>query len=130
MPWAVLIVRIIVGGGFIVFGLDHWLHYMPKPPEPPESARHFIGAIYATPYFDVVKGLEVIGGLLVLTGRFAPLGLVLLVPVTVNIALWDAFLVKYTMPPIGTVMLVLEIFLLFAYRRYFASVFTSDARPG
>lgn len=132
MRWAVLIVRIIVGVAFLVFGANHFHDFLKMPPpEFPPRASGFIGAMYGTRYLDVVKALEVIGGLLVLTGRMAPLGLVMLVPVTVNIALWDAFLVEYKAgPPLGTVLLVLEIFLLLAYRRYFASVFTTSATPG
>ena len=133
MRWAVLIVRILVGVAFLLFGADFFLHFIPKEgmPTPPPMAAGFIGALMSTKYMTVVKILELTGGFLVLTGRMAPLGLVLLVPVTVNIALWDAFLVEYKSgPPIGTVLLVLEIFLLLAYRRYFAPVFTTSATPG
>ncbi len=67
---------------------------------------------------------------MLLSGRFVPLGLVLLVPVTVNIALWDALLVKYVTPPIGTVLLGMEIILILLYRSYFAPLFTANAKPG
>jgi uncharacterized membrane protein YphA (DoxX/SURF4 family) len=132
MKWAVLVVRILVGLAFLVFGLDFFIGFIPKEgmPTPPPLAAGFVGALTATKYMTVVKLLELVGGLLVLSGRLAPLGLTLLVPVTVNIALWDAFLVEYgNGPPIGTVLLVLEAFLLYAYRRYFASVFSSKAVP-
>jgi len=131
MVWAVFIVRILVGGAFLVFGLDYFIPFIPKPEMnlPPHAAA-FGGALFATKYMTVVKALEVVGGFLVLTGRLAPLGLVLLVPVTVNIALWDAFLVEYKGMPMGTILLGLEIFLLFAYRRHFAPVFTTNATPG
>ena len=132
MKWAVLVVRVIVGLGFLLFGADFFLHFIPKDgmPTPPPLAAGFVGALMATKYMTVVKVLELVGGLFVLSGRLAPLGLTLLVPVTVNIALWDAFLVEYKNgPPIGTVMLVLEMFLLYAYRKYFANVFTANAVP-
>lgn len=127
MERIVIIIRVLVAMAFIVFGLNYWLKLIPigKPTDP---ALSFISAMATTKYLDVVKVLEVVGGFFLLTGRFAPLGLTILIPVTVNIALWDAFLVKYAMPPIGTVLLGLELVLLFAYRRYFVSVFTSDAK--
>jgi putative oxidoreductase len=132
MKWAVLIVRVIVGLGFLLFGADFFLHFIPKEgmPTPPPLALGFVTALMATKYMTIVKVLELVGGFFVLTGRLAPLGLTLLIPVTVNIALWDAFLVEYKNgPPIGTVMLALELFLLYAYRKYFANVFSTKAVP-
>lgn len=132
MSWAVLIVRWLVGLAFLVFGLNHFLTFMPAPDPSafPEAARHMMGALVPTHYLTVVKVLEVVGGLLLLTGRLAPLGLVVLVPVTVNIALWDALIVRYAMPPVGTILLALEGFLVWAYRRYFAGVLTTSAAAG
>jgi len=46
--------------------------------------------------------------------------------VIVNIALWEIFLMKK--PEVGVVFLVMAIFLIWAYRAYFASVFTCNAR--
>jgi hypothetical protein len=126
-----LVLRILVGLPFLVFGADYFLHFIPmEQPKLPETAQQFAGALRTTNYMTVVKVLELTGGLLLVIGRFVPLGLVLLVPVTVNIALWDALLVKYAVgPPIGTVLLVLEIVLIGLYRPYFAPLFTVRATP-
>ncbi len=49
-------------------------------------------AFISSGYFlAVVKGTEVFGGLMLLTGRFAPLGLIVLAPITVQIFLFHAF---------------------------------------
>ncbi len=130
MKWAILVIRVFVGLLFAVLGSDFFLHFMPPmDPPPTEHARTFAGVLKATDYFIVVKVLEIAGGILLLTGRMAPLGLILLVPVTVNIALWDVLLVKFSAPPMGIILLVLEVFLIWGYRRYFVPLLTTDAKP-
>jgi hypothetical protein len=126
-----LVLRILVGLPFLVFGADYFLNFIPKEqPNFPETAQQFVGALVSSKYMVVVKVLELTGGLLLVIGRFVPLGLVLLVPVTVNIALWDALIVNYSAgPPLGTILLGLEIVLIGLYRPYFAPLFTVRATP-
>jgi uncharacterized membrane protein YphA (DoxX/SURF4 family) len=95
------IARLLLGLIFVVFGLNMWFHFIPIPPLPEGSpAAAFMGAIYMTGFLTVVKVLEVAGGLLLLTGRYTNLALVLLGPVVVNIILFHVFLVGggYAMP--------------------------------
>ncbi len=129
MFWAVLVARVLVGLPFFVFGLNHFLHFLQMPtPEFPENAIKFISVLLATPYMDVVKVLEVVGGALVLSGRFVPLGLVILTPVAVNIALFDLLLVGQ--PGLGVVLAVLCLLLVAAYRSHFAGVFAVKPQIG
>jgi uncharacterized membrane protein YphA (DoxX/SURF4 family) len=129
MKWAVLVARVLVGLPFLVFGAAYFLGFMPPPPPDfPENATKFVTALAASGYLDVVKGLEVAGGVLLLSGRFAPLGLVLLTPVAVNIALFDVLLAGK--PALGVVLTALCVFLVWAYRGHFAPVFTTNARIG
>ena len=62
---------------------------------------------------------KVVGGLLVLVGRFVPLGLTLLAPVIVNILLYHTLLWPHGAGP-AVVALILELFLLAVYWRSFA----------
>jgi len=135
MKWAVLIVRVLVAGMFLFASVSYFGKWMEQPLPEQQDARAFAQGLGSTAgssnikYMDVVKALELAGGLLLLSGRFAPLGLTLLVPVTVNIALWDIFLVDLKGPPMGLIFLALELFLLYAYRKYFVNVFTTMAVP-
>lgn len=107
MKLASTIARILLGLIFVVFGLNMWFHFIPIPPFPEgSSAAAFMGAMYMTGFLTVVKGLEVAGGLLLLTGRFTNLALVLLGPVIVNIVLFHVFLVGggYAMPVLLSVL--------------------------
>ncbi len=129
MFWAVLVVRVLVGVPFLVFGLNHFLHFLPMPaPNFPENATKFITALGDSGYMNVVKVLEVVGGALVLSGRLVPLGLALLTPVAVNIALFDLVLVGQ--PGLGVVLTGLCAVLVWAYRSHFAGVFAVRPRIG
>ena len=129
MKWLALALRILVGLPMVAFGMMYFLNAMPSQPDIPDSAKQMMGVLAPTGWLTIVKVLEVVGGILLLSGRFVPLGLVLLVPVTVNIAIWDAVIMKYAMPPppIGTILLVLEIVLIWLYRPYFKPLFTAKA---
>src|SRR5258706_1901266 len=85
MKIASIIARTLLGLIFVVFGSNMFLHFIPMPPPPEGPARDFMTALYVSHYLYVVGAFEVAGGLLLFTGRWAPLGLALLGPVVVNI---------------------------------------------
>lgn len=111
-----LIVRILLGLMYVVFGLNGFLNFMGEPPPMPEKAGILMGAFMAVGYMlPLIKGTEVLGGLLLLSGRFAALGLVILAPITLNIVLFHAMLAPENMYlQIG--MLVAHVFLM--WRRW------------
>jgi hypothetical protein len=69
----------------------------------------------------VVGILQLVGGLLVLVGKYVPLGLTLLGPVIVNILLVHIFLEPKGLP-IAIVVSVLALFLLWRYKENFAGL--------
>jgi hypothetical protein len=75
--------RLLMGLMFFVFGLNGFLNLIPPPSDPmPEGAVAFATALGATGYmFPLVKGTEIVVGLLLLANRFVPLALVVLTPV-------------------------------------------------
>ncbi len=84
--------RIFLGLIFFVFGLNGFLNFLPMPPLP-EAAGQFMGAFAATGYmFPMIKGLEVLAGLMLLAGVQVPLALLLLAPIAVNIFTFHFFL--------------------------------------
>lgn len=84
MKIASLIARLLLGLVFLVFGLNGFLHFI-KAPMPTGIAGQFVGAIFASGYWAVIFGVQVISGVLFLANRFVPLALVLIGPVIVNI---------------------------------------------
>jgi len=118
MKYAVIIVRVLLGLTFAVFGSNAFLHFIPMPPMQGLPGQ-FIGALFSSGYIYAIAGVQVVGGLLLLIGRFVPLGLALLVPVIVNIVLYHIFLDPSGLG-MACVVSVLALFLLWAYRDRFA----------
>ncbi len=112
------------GSIFLIFGLNGFLHFLPQPPSPPAAAA-FGGALAATGYmFPLIKGIEVLTGLLLLSGRFVPLALVLLAPVVVNIALFHLFLAPAGLA-LPLVVLALGLYLARTERAAYAALFVA-----
>ena len=89
--------RMILGLIYFVFGLMGLaiaLGLMAMPESPmPEAATGFMKGIMGTGYFfPVLKVTEVVCGFLLLIGLAAPLALVVIAPVTLQIILFHAFL--------------------------------------
>ncbi|MGM0496798.1 MAG: DoxX family membrane protein [Bacteroidota bacterium] len=108
------IIRIVLGVILLVFGLNHFFHFMPMP-EPPEPAMNFMGALTATGFMWPLVGIvQVISGILLITGRYVALGLVLFAPVALVILLHHLFL-DPAGGLIGYITFILEVILLYAY---------------
>jgi putative oxidoreductase len=100
MKYAIIIARVLLGLVFFVFGSNAFLHFIPMPPMQGQAGA-FIGALITSGYIYPIAILQVVGGLLLLIGRFIPLGLTLLGPVIVNIMLYHIFLDPSALPPLG-----------------------------
>ena len=121
MKIAVLIARILLGLLFLVFGLNGFLHFIPGQ-LPPGDAGLLLGLMDKHGWSAFVSFLQVIGGLLILIGRFVPIGLVILGPILVIILLYHITLAPSAIGP-GLVASLLEIFLIYAYRAHFVALF-------
>ncbi len=116
---------------FFVFGLNGFLHFMPRPKGPmPEGAVSFFGALMKTGYMmPLIFGTQTIVGALLLSNRFVPLALALIAPVIVNIVAFHAFLSPSGAYMAG-VVLVLEVYLAWAYRKAYLPMLAMRVKPG
>ena len=122
MKYAVLIVRILLGLMFAVFGSNAFLHFIPMPPLEGQAGA-FIGALASSGFLYAIAVCQVLGGLfLLIGGRFAALGLTLLGPIIVNIVLYHIFLNREGLV-MAAVVGVCGLFLLWAYREKFPAIF-------
>jgi len=118
---ATIVARVLLGLVFVVFGSNIFLHFIPMPPLPATPAGDFSKALMQSHYIYVVGLLQVIGGLLLLIGRYVPLGLTLLGPVIVNILLFHIFLEPSGLP-MAIIVSVLALFLLWYHRANFTGL--------
>ncbi len=120
---SVLAARIVLGLIFTVFGLNGFLNFLPMPPMP-GAAGAFAGAMAATGYlFPFIKSVEVITGLMILTGIQLPFALILLAPVAINIFLFHLILVGPSTIGMAVVILALMIFLAYKNKENYRGIF-------
>jgi putative oxidoreductase len=129
MKIATIITRVLLGLGFTVFGLNILHPFLPQPPPPEGLVTQFLVVMGPTHWMTLVGVFQLVGGLLVLIGGTAPLGLVLLGPVLVNVLAFHILLQGGQGMAPGLVFSALEIFLIYAYRNYFRAIFTTSASP-
>jgi len=130
MKTAIVISRFILGLGFVVFGLNILHPFLPQPPIPDGSLpARFMGVMGPSHWMALAGLFQVFGGVFVLLGRTAPIGLTLLGPVLVNILAFHILLMGGAGIAPGLVLSVLELFLIYTYRSYFSPIFTINAVP-
>jgi putative oxidoreductase len=123
MKYVIIIVRVLLGLMFVVFGSNAFFKFMGPPPEMPAQAGAFITALMSSGYMQAIAVFQVLGGLCLLLGaRFVPLGLTFLGLIIVNIVLFHIFL-EPTGLPMALVTAVLSLFLLWVYRFKFPAIF-------
>ena len=121
MKVATIIARVLLGLIFVVFGSNAFLHFIPMPPLPQDLAGDYLRVFFASGYVYVIGAIEVIGGLLLLIGRFVPLGLAILGAIIFNILVFHTLMAPEGFPP-ALVVTALELFLLWRYRAAFAGL--------
>ncbi len=123
--------RILLGLVFLVFGLNGFFNFIPMPKTPmPAGAVAFGAALMKSGYFfQLLKGVETLVGVLLLANRFVPLALAVIAPVVVNIFAFHLFLEPSGIP-IAAVILLLEIYLAWSYRRVYLPMLAMRVAPG
>jgi uncharacterized membrane protein YphA (DoxX/SURF4 family) len=134
MRHVTLIARMLFGLAFAVFGLNGVLMsvfdkaFMPPPKEMPEAAASFFQALTNTRFMlPLIGGVQLVSGLMILTGVLTPLGLTLLAPIVVNIVLYHHYVDPNGLG-IAYVVLALELFLAYAYWPAFLGVLDPRAK--
>lgn len=131
MKIAIIGSRVLLGLGFVVFGLNILFPFLPQPPPPSDGSMvaNFMAAFGPSHWMSLVGVFQLVAGALVLFGGTAPLGLALLAPVLVNILAFHVLLMGGEGIAPGLVFTILEVFLLYAYRNHFSGLFTTKAKP-
>lgn len=132
MRIAMIVVRTLMGLLLVFSSVAYFLMVMgifPMPDMPPGSMKTFNEGLAASGYFfTLLKITELVCGLLLLTGRFVPLAMVIISPVIINIVLTHAFLAPEGLGP-GLFLAIGNIFLAYYYWDAFKPLLTSTYAP-
>jgi uncharacterized membrane protein YphA (DoxX/SURF4 family) len=132
MKIAMIIVRTLMGLLLVVSSVVYFLMVMgmvPQPDIPPGAMKTFNEGLAASGYFfTLLKITELVCGLLLLTGRFVPLAMVIISPVIVNIVLTHAFLAPEGILP-GLFLAFANIFLAYYHWDAFRPLLRSKYEP-
>jgi len=126
MKIVTLIVRILLGLVFFVFGLNKFYPFIPQGPLPSGAAGQFMEAMISTRYMMIVGAFETVGGLLLLINRYVPLALCLLAPVIVNVLIVGVLMTHMALGS-GLVVAALWLILFVRFRSSFAGIFQAHA---
>jgi uncharacterized membrane protein YphA (DoxX/SURF4 family) len=127
MKIVVLVVRLLLGLMFFVFGLNAFFQFL-KGTIPGGLAGQFFQVLFQSHYVLAIGAVQAVGGALLLINRYVPLALTILGPVIVNILLYHLLLYHEGIGG-ALVVAVFWFVLFFYYRQYFSGIFTAKASP-
>lgn len=108
------IARILLGLVFLMGSITYFFDLVPQPTDLPEKLKAFNEGMAASGYFlTLLKGTELVCGLLLVSGYFVPLALVVLAPIEINIFFVHAMLAPSGLPlalVLGALMIYLSFF--------------------
>jgi len=120
--------RILLGLMFTAAGAVGLFHLGPAPAHTGAAAA-FAGGLAASGYFfPLLKSIELVAGLLLLSGRLVPLTLVVLAPIVVNIAAFH-FLLAPQGALVAAFLVAAEAGLAWIYRDAFAPLLRWSSAP-
>ena len=123
------IVRVLLGLGCTIFGLNGFLNFIQPPPDlvMPEKAMAFSVALMESGYMMPLIGATLlVPGLLLLANRFVPLALVVLAPFFVNSVAFHLALERTGLPN-ALVFVAMLLYLAWTHRAAYRPLFV--ARP-
>jgi len=126
MKIASIIARYLLGLIFTVFSLNGFLSFIHQPPPTNPLAIQFLVSVSESHFAAFFFAIQLLGGLLLLSGYFVPLALTLLAAELYNILAFHLTLAPASIPP-ALVASVLWILVFLQYRESFRGIF--NAKP-
>jgi len=121
---AAIIARYLLGLLFTVFGLNGFLNLIHQPPPTNPLALQFFIAISASHFSAFFFAVQLVAGLLLLSGYFVPLALVLLAAEIFNILAFHLTMAPATIGP-GLLAAVLWVLVFLQCRRSFDGILSA-----
>ncbi len=119
-----IVARYLLGLIFTVFALNGFLNFIPQPPLTNPLVIQFLTSVSASHFAAFFFAIQLLGGLLLLSGYFVPLALTLLAAELYNILAFHLTLAPASIPP-ALVASVLWILVFLQYRESFRGIFST-----
>jgi uncharacterized membrane protein YphA (DoxX/SURF4 family) len=121
MKIATIIARTLLGLAFVVFGVFPFLTFLPQPPPPAGLAGDYVKVFTASHYSQVIGAMQILSGLMLLTGKFVPLGVTILAAILFNIWAFHLLMDPAGIVP-GAVATLLWVVVFWRYRDRFGGL--------
>ena len=114
MKIATIIVRVLLGAMMVFASMSYFFKLGPEQPEPTGDLATLMAGFMASKYiFPVAKTIELLAGLMLVSGKFVRLGTIILLPISINIFLIHV-VVTGTDIPMAAAILFANVFLIYA----------------
>ncbi len=114
MKIATIIVRVLLGAMMLFASISYFFDLVGEQPKPTGDLATLMAGFMASKYiFPVAKSIELLAGLMLVSGKFVKLGTIILLPININIFLIH-MVVTGTDIPMAAAILLANIFLIYA----------------
>lgn len=121
MKIAMIIVRTLMGLLYLFASVAYFFNLI-TPPEMTGPIKTFNEGLAASGYFlTLLKVTELVGAIALLTGKFVPLVLIILAPITINIFMVHLFMERSGLP-VAIFLMLSHLFVAYYYRESFEAV--------
>ena len=126
MRMIAIVARYLLGLIFTVFGLNGFLNFIHQPPPANPLANQFFVSVSESHFAAFFFAIQLLAGLLLLSGYFVPLALTLLAAELYNILAFHVTLAPASIAP-ALLASVLWVLVFLQYRKSFNGIF--GAKP-
>lgn len=116
--------RYLLGLIFTVFGLNGFLHFIPQPPPANPLLAQFLVSVSESHFAAFFFAIQLLGGVLLLSGYFVPLALTALAAELYNILAFHLTFAPASIGP-GLLASVLWVLVFVQYRASFKGIFSA-----
>ena len=114
MKIATIIVRVLLGAMMLFASISYFFDLVGEQPKPTGDLATLMAGFMASKYiFPVAKSVELLAGLMLVSGKFVKLGTIILLPISINIFLIHT-VVTGTDIPMAAAILLANVFLIYA----------------
>ncbi len=104
---------------YLVFGLNYFFDFLPMPELEGNALTYFV-VLGSTGYMTAIKVLELAVAGMLFFNIHRPLAWLLILPVSVNILMYDVFIVG--LPTMGVLVVAMNVFMVYRLRKKYACI--------